>query len=425
MSVIFKNKKFKVKILKNGNHLLDLTKKKITNISLLENLNTLIDLEELILDNNRISKIQSLDTLINLKKLSLKNNNISKIEGLNKLSKLEVLNLENNKISELEGLNNLINLKELNLWDNQIKELKGLENLTNLREFLLYGNQLHLWVKTELSPLGNIAQAAVAYCKRMVGNNYYDSDQINNYLEAKFDKIIEFIQKEDNFSFFKIIKEVYNKVLPFNITIFYNFFGNILKNYPDLFTSKFLRDYISYTSRLLLDKDLLKMEKYIINNYCAFDNEHILTYFNGDVIFKSVKIKGRIYLTDYRVIIIGTIYNKDESEDLWLWGVGLVLLDEIIDGISLVKIRKSLEHMNFSKIIPIFGYNFPIWETNNCRYTQENIRFNFTLPNKKREKQLSIAIYPKELYFGADDLSLTKSDVLSIIYKAVDNMKRE
>ena len=166
------------------------------------------------------------------------------------------------------------------------------------------------------------------------------------------------------------------------------------------------------------------MEKYILSKFCVSENEYILTFFMGYAIFKSARIRGRIYITNYRIIIIGNIHNNEDSEDIWLFAPGLALLDEIVDGISLARIRKTLKNMNFSSKIPIFGYNFPIWQTENCRYSQKSIKFNVNLPNKKKQKRLSISIVPKDLFYGADGSYITKHDAILMIYETVDKMRR-
>ena len=68
------------------------------------------------LSHNQISKIENLDYLINLNELNLKNNAIITVENLYKLAgKLEKLYLSNNKIDiknfENNDLVKLINLK--------------------------------------------------------------------------------------------------------------------------------------------------------------------------------------------------------------------------------------------------------------------------------------------------------------------------
>jgi len=71
-------------------------------------------LKVLYLFDNRISVIgQAMVNLVNLTQVSLYNNQISKIEGFEKLEQLEKLYLERNRISKLEGLQNCRRLKEL------------------------------------------------------------------------------------------------------------------------------------------------------------------------------------------------------------------------------------------------------------------------------------------------------------------------
>lgn len=111
----------------------------ITKISGLENL---INLQKLDLSNNQITKIEKVDNLINLNSLNLFANQISKIENLNKLSNLEVLDLSHNQISDIEGLDKLIKLRNLYLNENKISEIKGLDQLTNLRDFVLFRNNI-------------------------------------------------------------------------------------------------------------------------------------------------------------------------------------------------------------------------------------------------------------------------------------------
>ena len=135
--IIYRDKKYKVE-----NRVLFLDNLGIRDLSEIENLESLTDLEELLLDNNQISEIKGLETLTNLKELSLDNNQISEIKGLESLTELEILSLSNNQISEIKGLETLTDLKELSLDNNQISEIKGLESLTELEILSLSNNQI-------------------------------------------------------------------------------------------------------------------------------------------------------------------------------------------------------------------------------------------------------------------------------------------
>ncbi|XP_040849687.1 leucine-rich repeat and coiled-coil domain-containing protein 1 isoform X2 [Ochotona curzoniae] len=87
---------------------------------------------------NNISKIEAIDHIWNLQHLDLSSNQISQIEGLNTLTKLCTLNLSCNLITRIEGLEALINLTKLNLSYNHINDLSGLMPLHGLRYKLRY-----------------------------------------------------------------------------------------------------------------------------------------------------------------------------------------------------------------------------------------------------------------------------------------------
>ncbi|XP_054450839.1 leucine-rich repeat and coiled-coil domain-containing protein 1 [Pteronotus mesoamericanus] len=87
---------------------------------------------------NNISKIEAIDHVWNLQHLDLSSNQISQIEGLSTLTKLRTLNLSCNLITRIEGLESLINLTRLNLSYNHINDLSGLMPLHGIKHKLKY-----------------------------------------------------------------------------------------------------------------------------------------------------------------------------------------------------------------------------------------------------------------------------------------------
>ncbi|XP_044280274.1 leucine-rich repeat and coiled-coil domain-containing protein 1 isoform X4 [Varanus komodoensis] len=83
------------------------------------------ELHTLNLHCNQISRIERLDHLVNLQHLDLSSNCIHWIEGLSSLSNLRILNLACNLITKVEGLEKLFNLTKLNLSYNRIDDLTG------------------------------------------------------------------------------------------------------------------------------------------------------------------------------------------------------------------------------------------------------------------------------------------------------------
>ena len=131
---------------------LDTPKLQITEkISDLTGLESAINLELLILAQNRIQDLLPLANLTNLTFLDLGGNAISDISPLAGLIRLEALGLWSNQIVDVSPLAGLVNLKGLSLNNNQIEDISPLVALTSLRELNVANN-----VIVDLSPLAEL-----------------------------------------------------------------------------------------------------------------------------------------------------------------------------------------------------------------------------------------------------------------------------
>ena len=94
--------------------------------SIPEIINSFIELNILVLNNNKIETISNLEKLIKLEKLELRGNKIKKVEGLNNLKNLTKLTLSCNLITNIEenDLPQIDSLFELGLFGNYL----GIEN---------------------------------------------------------------------------------------------------------------------------------------------------------------------------------------------------------------------------------------------------------------------------------------------------------
>lgn len=88
--------------------------------------------------------------------------NITEIKGLKKLTKLKKLDLSWNQIEEIKGLEKLTQLEILKLNNNEITEIKGLEHLTNLQKIKLHDNPIR---RAEYHLIKQSAQEVVKYCQ--------------------------------------------------------------------------------------------------------------------------------------------------------------------------------------------------------------------------------------------------------------------
>lgn len=118
---------------------LDAREKEITS---LDGIEALSNLETLRIDSNRLNDIRPLARLKKLEVLTLRANQISDLSPLAKLTRLQVLDLRDNEISDPSPLVGLTDLEDLNLRGNQITDIGFLADLTNLKELNLRENQI-------------------------------------------------------------------------------------------------------------------------------------------------------------------------------------------------------------------------------------------------------------------------------------------
>ena len=96
----------------------------------------------------KISDLTGLEYAINLEFLLLPQNRIQDIRPLANLTKLTFLDLGGNAISDISPLAGLVNLEVLGLWSNQIVDISPLAGLVNLKDLALENNQI-----SDASPL--------------------------------------------------------------------------------------------------------------------------------------------------------------------------------------------------------------------------------------------------------------------------------
>lgn len=111
-------------------------------ISVLETLRPLTQLQVLICYNNNISDLEPLRPLTQLRHLDCHGNKISSLEPLRSLTQLHKLYCGNNQISRLEPIRPLIQLLELYCGWNHISDLEPLRSLVQLQILYCSGNQL-------------------------------------------------------------------------------------------------------------------------------------------------------------------------------------------------------------------------------------------------------------------------------------------
>ncbi|XP_071742344.1 protein phosphatase 1 regulatory inhibitor subunit PPP1R7 homolog [Rutidosis leptorrhynchoides] len=110
-------------------------------LRVIENIHNMTKLQELWLGRNRIKSI-NLCGLKCIKKLSLQSNRLTSMKGLEECTSLEELYLSHNGITKMEGLSTLANLRVLDVSSNKLAAIEDIEKLTCLEDLWFNDNQL-------------------------------------------------------------------------------------------------------------------------------------------------------------------------------------------------------------------------------------------------------------------------------------------
>lgn len=142
---------------------------KIRDISALENLTALTDLD---LTYNEISDISPLSSLTGLTSLNLNYNEIDDISPLSSLTTLTSLNLNYNKIDDISPLSSLPSLTDLDMGRNRISDISPLSSLTGLTSLYLEYNEID-----DISPLSSLTGLTSLY---LGGNQISDISTLSS-----------------------------------------------------------------------------------------------------------------------------------------------------------------------------------------------------------------------------------------------------
>ena len=351
MSVQYKGKTRKVKKLKDGGFHLNLSKKKITDIS----------------------QIKGLDQLTDLTGLNLSYNKISEIKGLESLNNLKSLYIESNQIYEIKGLDNLKNLSRLSLMDNNISELKGLQNIENLKSLSIHGNPLDNWMRKNFGR-GPYGQGVVEYCRKMVEGENYDCSRVEGLLDHTKEEIENIIKSTPANLWLKELTKIYDTIMGllediygevYDRTLFYDFFGKLLTRNPEFFDTRFSDTYNSKVAGWESQK--LEMESYILEKYCFFEGEFFISKFYGGLYHTKgfsagYRLNGRLYATNYRIIGHGAYirYKSGITDYLRKNIPNLARFSYSTSKAIFEDIQKFSGKDEKYKALPIFGYHYPI-----------------------------------------------------------------
>ena len=275
----------------NFGNLINLTKLSIIGKlqTLPESFSRLINLEYLQINGNLQFLPDDFNALNNLIELDLSNNNFSRvIHDLISLPRLKKLILQNNKISEHDELGELKTLNYLDLSNNKIEKISfRIAELLNLNFLILSGNEI-IKIPYELSKLKSLESL------------YISNNKIVNFPDflITLPSIIELVLDNNKISHIPNTIEIGNQLIYLNLK---NNNIQILPKYIFEFDSiKILNHSInSYSSNTNV---------YLNNNPITFPPEEILSREKQKILkfFEYVEEQGEERLFEAKLIIVGS-----------------------------------------------------------------------------------------------------------------------
>lgn len=165
------------------------------------------------LQGRQISSINSLAGLKNLQTLIICNTRVKDISPLANLKNLTHLDLDNNLIKNISVLANIKNLEYLALANNEINDISALSDLNKLISLNLDSNQI-----SDIAALVNNIQDGILMRIRLLNNNF---DTKNSPVMADIQKLVE-----------SGVEVKYDSVGPYNYNVEV-YVNNELIDFPD------------------------------------------------------------------------------------------------------------------------------------------------------------------------------------------------
>jgi len=148
--------------------------------------------------------------------------------------------------------------------------------------------------------------------------------------------------------------------------------------------------------------EINKMDEYMFKNYCSLAGEEIKTMFHGNVADKKTVTSGRIYLTNYRILVCGNQVVRSAQKKVQVGRpslVGALVRSGVTHHRKAIRkainkaFRKDLEEWNLGE----WGYYFPIYNVRNIKRGKKSVSYAIDVETEKKPISLGITVTPLRL----------------------------
>ena len=183
---------------------------------------------------------------------------------------------------------------------------------------------------------------------------------IKEFLGEKKNEIINLYQNQSVKGIFNVYKDVIDRIN--NVSTFYEFFAETFLIDPDFYMEKVFKLYNQNITNILTLESVFDLETFVLQNHCFYEDEKMKAIFPGQIMIGVMKptgkIVGRIYLTNFRIILAGSI--KGKGIPMVTTSLGAYLFNKSIHK-SIMKKMQSIISKSTSSELPCFGYQYPFF----------------------------------------------------------------
>jgi len=173
--------------------------------------------------------------------------------------------------------------------------------------------------------------------------------------------------------------------------------GEVMKRDSDFFMDHVFQPLLRQIRKTPYISDL---DLYILKKFCLLQGEEILLNFYGSVFEKKVISTGRIYLTNYRLIVSGTQEVQSAQKRTGRPSlVGSLVRSGVTRHRKNVRkaITKALRQGISEFGLPEWGYVFPITGAYNIMRGKGNASYSLTIETENKPMKMNVKVIPKRL----------------------------
>jgi len=208
-----------------------------------------------------------------------------------------------------------------------------------------------------------------------------------------------------------------------DINEFYDLYGELINENFGFALNRCYHLFRSKASSILVAETLAEMDMYILSNFALAEQEKLITSFKGVFKRPKAKLKGHVFLTNFRFLGTGTLSEKGSTPGVGpkslLAAAVVISRDARRNAIKKALVRAMGDKFS-EKALNVFQYHFPIINAYNVKKSSNNVAYTVNLKyqvkKKMKEKIMAFKVTPKiEKTESPQSFAIRKEEILNVI----------